>query len=79
MYVVLKNGQRLAEFADYGAACRVAREDAQHAKFNYYTVWSAEIVNREVRRQGDKPLYKVDGTEGGARYIIRNPPEAETA
>jgi hypothetical protein len=79
MYIVIKNGQRFAEYPDYGAACRAAREDAAKSRFNYYTVWDAEIVNREVRRQGDKPLYKVDSTEGGARYIIRNPPDKDAA
>lgn len=74
MYVVLKNGKHFAEIPTYQAACREAREDADKYRGNNYTIWEAETLARPIRSQHDRPLYRIDGIGGVARYIIRNPP-----
>lgn len=74
MYVILKNGKRFAELPTHAAACREARADAERNRGNYYTVLKMEAARLPIHSQDDKPLYQVDGTKAGIRYIIPNPP-----
>lgn len=74
MYVILKNGKRFAELATHAAACREARADAEQHRGNYYAVFDAETASLPNPSQDTKPLYQVDGTKTGIRYIIPNPP-----
>ncbi|UOG93184.1 MAG: hypothetical protein L3K52_05480 [Candidatus Thiothrix sulfatifontis] len=71
MFVIFKNGIRLATLQTFEAACRMARSDAAANRGNYYTVWDSVTANRETRSQHDKPLYKIDGTQGGNQYLTR--------
>ena len=71
MFIIFKNGIRFATLPTFEAACRLARSDAAAQRGNYYTVWDSDTANRETRSQHDKPLYKIDGTQGGSQYLTR--------
>lgn len=73
MFVVLKNGKRFLEVADYQTACSEARKDAIKHRLSTYTVWDKSVIDRTVRYSDDKPLYKVNS---GVNYEMPNLPPA---
>ena len=68
MYVILRNRQHFAEYADFGEACTVARKEAYANGVSSYTIHDTA--------NPDKTLYRI---EGGKCYTIPNPPAQEAA